>query len=92
MSRILNFVFGFGLLGAFSMSLITPHVISVLFTPPVSFGTNCEPAAVWSMNKLHVSEAIGALGGMIGGLTLGLRLRKRAGDKAALAAAQTTKP
>ena len=77
MSRILNYVFGFALIGVFSMSLITPYVISVLFTPPVSFGTNCEPAAAWSMNKLHIAEAIGAIVGMASGLILGLRHRKR---------------
>lgn len=77
MSRILNFVLGFALIGVFGMSLITPYVISVLFTPPVSFGTNCEPAAVWSMNKLHAAEAIGAVLGMIGGLVLALYTRRR---------------
>jgi hypothetical protein len=64
----------------------------VLFTPPVSFGTNCEPAAVWSMNKLHAAEAIGAVLGMLGGLVLALYTRKRspaAGDAAAPQAVKT---
>lgn len=77
MSRILNFVFGFGLLGGILMALITPFIISVLFTPPVSFGTNCEPAAAWSMSKLHQSELVGILLGGIGGLLLALWLKKR---------------
>lgn len=76
MSRTLNFVFGLGLLGAILFSFVTPYVISVLFTPPVSFGTNCEPAAAWSMSKLHTSEVVGLLVGMGGGLALAI-LRKR---------------
>ncbi len=82
MSRTLNFVLGFALLGAIAMSFITPYVISVLFTPPVSFGTNCEPAAVWSMQKLHVSELGGLVVGGIGGLVLAL-YRKKKSDAAA---------
>lgn len=91
MSRILNFVLGFALIGVFGMSLITPYVISVLFTPPVSFGTNCEPAAVWSMNKLHAAEAIGAVLGMIGGLVLALYTRKRSPAASDSPAAQPVK-
>jgi len=77
MSRVLNFVFGFGLLGGIVMALVTPFIISVLFTPPVSFGTNCEPAAAWSMTKLHQSETVGVILGMIGGLVLATWLKKR---------------
>lgn len=77
MSRTLNFVLGFGLLGAVVLSLVTPSIVSVLFTPPVSFGTNCEPAAVWSMEKMHASEATGLIGGMVVGLVLAIYLKKR---------------
>lgn len=77
MSRTLNFVFGFGLLGAILISFITPVVIKVLFTPPVSFGTNCEPAAAWSMEKLHLSEFTGMFLGMIVGLVLAIYFKKR---------------
>ena len=79
LSRILNYALGFALIGVFSMSWITPHVISILFTPPVSFGTNCEPAASWSMEKMHISEAIGAAGGLVLGMAIALHRRKRTG-------------
>jgi hypothetical protein len=81
-SRTLNFVLGFSLLGAVLFSLFTPYVISVLFTPPVSFGTNCEPAAAWSMSKMHVSETTGLILGAIGGLVLALMRKKKQKDAA----------
>ena len=80
MSRTLNFVFGFGLLGALVMSFVTPFIISVLFTPPVSFGTNCEPAAAWSMSKLHTAELVGVIGGMIGGLVFSIWRKRQTED------------
>lgn len=77
MSRTLNFVLGLGLVGAALFSFITPYVIRVLFTPPVSFGINCEPAADWSMAKLHAAEIVGLLVGMGGGLAIALMRKKR---------------
>ncbi len=61
MHKILSFCFGFGLLGAIASTWIAPRVISILFTPPVSFGTNCEPAAAWATDKLISSQIAGAV-------------------------------
>ncbi|MCX6127343.1 MAG: hypothetical protein NTV34_21695 [Proteobacteria bacterium] len=69
-SRIANWVFSFGLLGWAVCTFITPYVIKVLFTPPVSFGTNCEPAAAWSMNKLIMTQVVGIVVFMVLGVFL----------------------
>jgi hypothetical protein len=68
------------------MTFVTPYMISILFTPPVSFGTNCEPAAAWSMNKLVVSQFFGVALGMIGGLILYSWMGKRKQRREALVA------
>lgn len=81
MNRTLNYVFGFALLGSVVMSFITPWFISVLFTPPVSFGTNCEPAAAWSMSKLHVSELTGLTVGALLGVGLSFYMKKKTEDE-----------
>lgn len=55
--------------GLFTAALLTwlgPKVIGLLFTPPVSFGTNCEPAAAWSMQKLIWTQFIGLILGALG--------------------------
>jgi hypothetical protein len=65
MYKMLSFCFGFGLIGAVASTWIAPRVISLLFTPPVSFGTNCEPAAAWATDKLISSQIAGALTGAI---------------------------
>jgi hypothetical protein len=65
MHKIMSFCFGFGLLGAIASTWIAPRVISILFTPPVSFGTNCEPAAAWATDKLISSQIAGATIGAI---------------------------
>ena len=66
MHKILSFCFGFGLIGAVASTWVAPRVISILFTPPVSFGTNCEPAAAWATDKLISAQ--------IGGATIGMFL------------------
>jgi F0F1-type ATP synthase assembly protein I len=53
----------------------------VLFTPPVSFGTNCEPAAAWSMNKLINTQIFGIIVFMIFGLIVSFYFKKRAQAK-----------
>jgi hypothetical protein len=80
-SRVANWMFGFGLLGWAVFTFITPIVIKVLFTPPVSFGTNCEPAAAWSMNKLINTQLFGIILFMILGLIVSIYLKKRAQAK-----------
>lgn len=77
-SRVANWMFGFGLLGWAIFTFITPFVIKVLFTPPVSFGTNCEPAAAWSMNKLINTQVFGIIIFMILGLIVSFYFKKRA--------------
>lgn len=90
MSKALNFVLGFGLLGAITMALVTPFIIKVLFTPPVSFGTNCEPAAAWSMDKLHAGEAVGLVLGMIFGLVIAIQSSRRHTSKSSAGEALKT--
>jgi len=80
-SQVANWMFGFGLLGWAVFTFITPIVIKVLFTPPVSFGTNCEPAAAWSMNKLINTQLFGIILFMILGLIVSIYLKKRAQAK-----------
>ncbi len=80
-SRVANWMFGFGLLGWAVFTFITPIVIKVLFTPPVSFGTNCEPAAAWSMNKLINTQLFGIVIFMILGLIVSFYFKKRAQAK-----------
>jgi hypothetical protein len=65
MHKLFSFCFGFGLLGAIASTWVAPRVISILFTPPVSFGTNCEPAAAWATDKLISSQIAGAVVGMV---------------------------
>ena len=78
MYRILSFCFGFGILGAFVCTWIAPRIISLLFTPPVSFGTNCEPAAAWATDKLIASQMTGLVFGMlIAGIAMIMRTWKR---------------
>lgn len=79
--KALNYVLGIALLGGIFMTIITPTTISILFTPPVSFGTNCEPAAAWSMSKLVTSQFAGVILGGILGLVLHFWLSKRRQDK-----------
>lgn len=69
MHKLLSFCFGFGLIGAIASTWIAPRVISILFTPPVSFGTNCEPAAAWATDKLISAQIGGAAIGMVLALT-----------------------
>ncbi len=80
-SRTANWMFGFGLLGWAVFTFITPIVIKVLFTPPVSFGTNCEPAAAWSMNKLINTQLFGIVLFMVLGIIVSFYFKKRANDK-----------
>ncbi|MCX6119957.1 MAG: hypothetical protein NT027_20670, partial [Proteobacteria bacterium] len=65
LSRVGNWMFSFGLLGWAICTYLAPSVIKLLFTPPVSFGTNCEPAADWSMSKLIYSQSIGIFSFML---------------------------
>jgi hypothetical protein len=77
----------FGLLGSLVSSFIAPSVIQALFTPPVQFGTNCEPAGNWAMMSLRKTQLICFLLGSIFGAVVFVFLKKRERDalkKAAL--------
>lgn len=65
MHKILSVCFGFGIVGAVISTWVAPRVITMLVTPPVSFSTNCEPAATWATDKLITSQLAGLLLGVI---------------------------
>ncbi len=53
------------------ISLVAPTVINVLFTPPVSFGTHCEPAVQWALNQFRTTQLVGlVVGALLGPLVL----------------------
>lgn len=64
-SRNLNVILATALIFAIFLTWLGPIVIRILFTPPVSFGTNCEPAAAWSMSKLIWTQGIGLMFGAL---------------------------
>lgn len=61
----LNIAFIGGILGAVAMTILGPKIIGLLVTPPVSFGVNCEPATVYSMQKLILGQIIGLVLGVL---------------------------
>jgi len=54
-----------GVLGFLIASWLGPKLIALLFTPPVSFGLQCEPVGRWSMNQLIKTQLMGFVGGII---------------------------
>jgi hypothetical protein len=54
-----------GVVGFLIASWLGPKVIALLFTPPVSFGLQCEPVGRWSMEKLISTQIAGFVLGMI---------------------------
>lgn len=64
-SAHLNVILLAALVTAIFLTWLGPIVIRLLFTPPVSFGTNCEPAAAWSMQKLIWTQMIGLIVGAL---------------------------
>jgi hypothetical protein len=80
MHKLLSTCLGFGLLGAVVSTWVAPRVISILFTPPVSFGTNCEPAAAWATDKLISSQIAGiVIGAVIACAWMAIRKVKASG-------------
>lgn len=61
----LTIIFLGGFLGAVLMTWFAPRIIELFLTPPVSFGVNCEPAAVYSMQKLILCQIIGIVSGSL---------------------------
>ncbi len=86
-SKVLNWVFGFGFIGWAVVTFVTPPFIKFLFTSPVSFGTNCEPAAEWAMSNLLKTQIIGIASFMILGFVLKTLFWRRSKSKKALASA-----
>lgn len=64
-NKNLNIAFIGGLLGAVAMTFLGPKMIGLLLTPPVSFGVNCEPATIYSMQKLIIAQVVGLVLGVI---------------------------
>ena len=65
MHKFLSVCFGFGIVGAVISTWVAPRVITMLVTPPVSFSTNCEPAATWATDKLITAQVAGLLIGVL---------------------------
>jgi hypothetical protein len=63
-----------GLVGAWVCAAFftwaAPRFITFWFTPRVSFGVNCEPAANWSMSKLVTAQVVGTVLGLIAGVAV----------------------
>ena len=64
-TKFLQMILSWGLLGAVIATMIAPSVSRVLISPPISFGVNCEPAADWSMQALIKSQVTGLVLGMV---------------------------
>ena len=58
-------------------SLVAPTVFHLLFTPPVSFGTHCEPAVDWALRNFRNTQLVGLLFGAIAGPVVAALVRKR---------------
>lgn len=71
-----------GLLGLLLVTFVAPSIGRILISAPVSFGTNCEPAANWAVSMLIRSQIIGFFGGMILGCSAYyyLKLRQNKAD------------
>jgi hypothetical protein len=75
----LNLILASAVVFLVAFTWLAPKVIGVLFTPPVSFGMNCEPAAAWSMSKLIWTQGIGfILGAAVAIVVVSMRKSKPA--------------
>jgi hypothetical protein len=83
MTRFLSLVLACALAFAALATFVAPRVISALFTPPVSFGTNCEPAAAWALQKMVNSQLLGlGVGALIGAVVMAfLKTRRSSGQR-----------
>ncbi len=61
----LNIAFIGGLIGTILMTLIGPWIVRQIIIAPVSFGVNCEPDVIYSMQKLIICQMIGLVFGII---------------------------
>jgi hypothetical protein len=76
-SKKLNWMLGGALLVSLIFSWISPKIIGLLFTAPVSFGINCEPAGHWAMEKLMYTQFAGVIIGLIAGAVLAFGSKKK---------------
>ena len=76
----LNIAFIGGLIGTVVMTFLGPKMIGLMLTPPVSFGVNCEPATIYSMQKLILAQIVGLVLGVI--LTFFIRYKLFGGKTA----------
>jgi hypothetical protein len=68
-----------GILTLVVASFVAPSVIHFLFTPPVSFGVNCEPAVDYALRGFRTTQLIGFVLGAVGGAAfIFLRSKKTA--------------
>lgn len=58
-------------------SVVAPSVFHLLFTPPVSFGTHCEPAVDWALRNFRNTQLVGLLVGAVAGPVVAALVRKR---------------
>lgn len=61
----LNIAFIGGLVGTVLMTLAGPWIVRQLVIAPVSFGVNCEPDIIYSMQKLIICQIVGLVLGII---------------------------
>lgn len=64
-NKNLNIALIGGLVGLILMTLAGPWIVRQLVIAPVSFGVNCEPDIVYSMQKLIICQIIGLILGII---------------------------
>lgn len=77
----LNIAFVGGLVGTVLMTLAGPWIVRQLVIAPVSFGVNCEPDVIYSMQKLITCQIVGLVLGIL--LTFFLRYKLFGNKKAA---------
>jgi hypothetical protein len=71
MSRLFNWILGFGLIGWAVASYITPKFLGFLVKPPVSFGAGCDPTTDWVMSRFQSVQVIAVGVFMVIGLVAG---------------------
>lgn len=71
----------FGIVSVVITSLVAPSVIHFLFTPPVSFGVNCEPAVDWALTRFRQTQLLGFVGGLLVGILVSIQFKRRNATK-----------
>ena len=76
MRPLVAFLLG-ALLGTALVAWLGPRFIHWYAQPPFAMGCDCGPAMGWSLERLVIGEAVGALGGSVAGLVLFLVFGRR---------------